>query len=172
MSIKNFLHLSAFAAFVVLAPSQGHAAETLDANLAPSPVDETNKTDLGGRGTAIATLDGDRLTVTGSFSGMPAAAVDAHLQAGDGIGVPGSALFDLTVSKAAAGTLSGAAVLTARQVDMFKSGKFYVQINSAAAGPPFGALWGWLLPPREKIDADQPQQGSWYMPPHGPGLHD
>lgn len=172
MHTRSFLRRSAFTAFIVFASLQARAADIYEANLAPSPVDETNKADLGGRGTARATLEGNKLTISGNFSGMPSAAVDAHIQSGDGIGVPGNPLFDLAVSNAPSGTVSGTVILSSKQVALFKSGKFYVQVNSVSAKPPFGALWGWLLPPHEKVEADSPQLGSWYMPPHGPGLRD
>lgn len=172
MHTRSFLRRSAFAVFIVFASLQARAADIYQADLGPSPVDETNKTDLGGHGTASATLNGNKLTISGNFFSMPSAAVDAHIQSGDGIGVPGDPLFDLAVSDAPSGTVSGTVVLSAKQVTLFKSGKFYVQINSVSAKPPFGALWGWLLPPHEKVGADSPQLGSWYMPPHGPGLHD
>jgi hypothetical protein len=148
------------------------AAETYEANLGPSPLDEATKPNIDGRGAASATLDGSKLTISGSFRGLPSLATDAHLQSGDGIGVPGAPIFDLTISPSTSGNISGSFTLTAKQAALFRAGSFYVQINSQKAGPPYGTLWGWLLPRAQKVDADVPQEGSWFLPPHGPGLHD
>jgi hypothetical protein len=155
------------------AQSAGRNADTVyEANLGPSPLDEASKPNIDGRGAATATLAGDRLTIQGQFGGLPSPASDAHLQAGIGIGVPGNPIFDLTVTPGTSGTVSGGFSLTSKQVSQFKAGNFYVQINTKKAGPPFGTLWGWLLPRQDRVDADAPQQGSWYLPPHGPGLHE
>jgi hypothetical protein len=59
------------------------------------------------------------------------------------MGVRGPAIFDLTVSAATSGTLSGSVDLTAEQIESLKKGRFYVQLSSEKA--PDGNLWGWLL---------------------------
>jgi len=58
-------------------------------------------------------------------------------------GVRGPVMFDLTVTKATSGTLTGTFNLTPEQVEAVKGGRFYIQIHSEQA--PDGNLWGWLL---------------------------
>jgi hypothetical protein len=52
-------------------------------------------------------------------------------------------LFDLTVTKATKGTMSGTVDLTPEQVNLLKNGRLYIQIHNT--NTPEGALWGWLL---------------------------
>jgi hypothetical protein len=54
------------------------------------------------------------------------------------------ALFDLTVTSATGGRLSGVVNLSAQQVTALGKGRFYVQIHSENAAD--GNLWGWLIP--------------------------
>ena len=75
---------------------------------------------------------------------IPAAATVAKLHESKMRGTRGPAIADLTITKAARGTISGNATLTAAQVDSLKAGKLYVQISSDKG--PEGHLWGWLLP--------------------------
>jgi CHRD domain len=58
-------------------------------------------------------------------------------------GVNGPAIGDLTISKAASGTISGSFELTPQQLSSLRKGGLYVQIHSEKA--PDGVLWGWLL---------------------------
>jgi hypothetical protein len=58
---------------------------------------------------------------------------------------PGTALFKLTLMKAAdgkSGTFSGMFDLSAEQVDALKKGKIYLQVHSE--GSPTGHVVGWL----------------------------
>ena len=138
------------------------AAVTYQTNLGPMPLDEANKQNMLGRGDATAILDGNSLTVSGRFAGLPSPASAAHLKEGLAIGVPGTQAIDLSVSPATSGTVSGMLTLTARQIAAFRTGKLYVQIDSQKA--PTGNLWGWLLPQHDDAPADVPQQGPWFLP--------
>jgi hypothetical protein len=138
------------------------AAETYQANLGPMPLDAATNKNMLGRGEATATLDGKTLTLTGHFAGLPSQATKAHLFIGLAIGVPGGEGFDLTVSQADSGTLSGAIPLNAKQAAAFRTGKLYVQIDSQKA--PTGNLWGWLLPQHQDAPPDVPQPGPWFLP--------
>ena len=101
---------------------------------------------VSGKGTASATLSGRSLTITGSFEGLGGPATVARLHEGIARGARGKALTDLTISKAASGTISGAATLTPEQVEALRQGKLYIQIHSDKGLAPDGAnLWGWLL---------------------------
>ena len=138
------------------------AAETYQANLGPMPLDASTGKNMLGRGEATATLEGETLTLNGHFAGLSSPATKAHLCVGFAIGVPGSEGFDLTVSQADNGTLSGAIPLNSKQAAAFRTGKLYVQIDSQKA--PAGNLWGWLLPLHQDAPPDVPQQGPWFLP--------
>jgi hypothetical protein len=119
------------------------AAETFQVRLTMVPIEVATRANITGSGSATAVLDGRKLTVRGSFSGMRGAATIAQIHEGVLTGVRGPALYDLTVAKAAEGTLSGEVQLTAAEVESLRHGRLYIQIHSASA--PDGNLWGWLL---------------------------
>jgi hypothetical protein len=99
-----------------------------------------------GRGTATATITGNRLSINGSFEGLASPATLARLHRGVAKGARGPVLGDLTVSKAASGTLSGAIDLKPEDLADLKLGKLYVQIHSEKGLAPDGSnLWGWVL---------------------------
>jgi hypothetical protein len=110
---------------------------------------------ITGKGAATATLAGNRLTITGTFEGLPAAATVARLHQGIAKGARGKAFADLTITKAASGTITGSVTLTADQVEALKQGKVYLQVHSEKGiAPEQGKvdpnvdnsnLWGWLL---------------------------
>ena len=118
-------------------------AQTFVARLTPVPIDAAMRTTVAGMGTASATLNDRTLTVTGSFEGLRSPATTAQLHQGPAMGVRGPAIFDLTVSKATEGSISGTFKLTPGQVENLLKGKVYIQIHSEKA--PDGNLWGWLL---------------------------
>ena len=108
-----------------------------------------------GKGTATAVLAGNRLTINGSFEGLSAPATAARVHYGIAKGARGKAIADLTVSKAASGTISGAVTLTPEQLEGLKQGRLYIQVHSERGIPPEQGkaqpdvdnsnLWGWLL---------------------------
>jgi hypothetical protein len=138
------------------------AAETYQANLGPMPLDEAVKKNMLGRGEATATLDGSVLIVSGNFAGLPSPATKAHLYVSPVIGAPGGGGFDLNISQADNGTVSGQVNLNASQKTAFRTGRLYVQIDSQKA--PNGNLWGWLLPQHYDAPPGVSQPGPWFMP--------
>ena len=90
-----------------------------------------------------ATLQGNKLTVGGTFEGLRSSATVAHLHRGQR-GIPGPPIFELTVTKAARGSVSGSLDLAPAQIEDLRNGRVYVQIHSESA--PEGNLRGWLLP--------------------------
>jgi hypothetical protein len=121
-------------------------AETFKVRLAPAPALGIQPAAVVGIGSATATLTGRKLAITGSFEKMASAPTAARLGTGQLTGVRGTPIFDLTVSKDAAGTsgkLTGNFDLTAEQVDMLKKGRLYIQVHSE--GAPNGHLLGWIL---------------------------
>jgi hypothetical protein len=101
------------------------------ANEAPSPV-TTNAT-----GTATAMLDGDTLTVTGSFNGLGS---DLHVVSGSSAhvhkgaqGTAGAIVFNLTTTSTDQrnGTFTGTKELSGDEQEDFKNGLYYVNVHTA-----------------------------------------
>jgi hypothetical protein len=96
------------------------------------PVTATSAT-----GTATATLDGDELTVNGTFSGLGSdlqevsgSAAHVHRAA---VGQNGPILFNLTVTAGAdrrTGSYTGTKTLNSDERDAFKAGELYVNVHS------------------------------------------
>jgi len=148
------------------------AADNYQTNLGPMPLDDETKAVIAGRGDVTASFDGGVLTVKGMFHDLPSAATEAHIFMGPATAVPGKSVFDLTLSQATSGTLSGNFKLSGAQAAALRSGKFYIQIDSEKAPPgypwgPKGTLWGWLLPAHDLAGQDVPQQGHWFIPQQG-----
>jgi len=112
--------------------------------LSPVAMDATMRATVAGSGSVSVRLTGSRLVVTGSFEGLLSPATMAQVRRSPVTGVRGPALFDLTVTKAAGGAISGSFDLTPVQIEDLRKGRFYVQLHSEKA--PDGNLWGWLLP--------------------------
>jgi hypothetical protein len=117
--------------------------ETFKARLSPLPADARTRPSLAGSGSASAVLTGTKLAITGSFEGLVSAATTASLHSAMAAGVRGPAIGDLTVSKAASGTVTGSIDLTPEQLTSLHKGGLYIQIHSEKA--PDGVLWGWFL---------------------------
>lgn len=117
--------------------------EKFKTRLHPVPLDAALRSEITGNGSIAAALEGRKLSITGSFEGMRSPATIAQIRESPVTGVPGPAVLDLTVSKAASGSVTGSFELTGEQVEMLRKGRLYVQIHSENA--PDGNLWGWLL---------------------------
>jgi len=122
------------------APAQ--TEQKFKTRLAPVPRDTPMLATVAGIGSAAAVLSGTKLSVTGTFEGLKSPATTARVYQGKAIGVRGPVAFDLTVTPAVSGSISGSSDLTAGQVENLKKGKFYIQIDSEKA--PGGNFWGWL----------------------------
>jgi CHRD domain len=117
--------------------------EKFHTRLAPVSMDASMRANVAGVGSATAVLTGSKLSVTGTFEALRSPATVAHLHQSRVAGVRGPAVFDLTVSHATSGTLSGLFDLSPEQVESVRKGRFYIQIQSEKA--PDGNLWGWLM---------------------------
>jgi hypothetical protein len=145
--------------FSVLLSAAGITAQTGDkysARLGMVPAaNAAQQASVTGKGAATATLAGTRLTVAGTFEGLPAPATAARLHQGIAKGARGKAIADLTITKAASGTISGTVNLTPEQVEALKVGKIYLQVHSERGIPveqgkvqpevDNSNLWGWFL---------------------------
>jgi hypothetical protein len=116
---------------------------TIQFRLSPGPRLVGTRADRSGVGTVTAVLDGSKLMLKGSYSGLLAAPTAAHLAMGSLPGVRGPVIADLTVSPDISGTLSGTVELDSRQMIALHKGGLYVEIDSAKA--PEGDVWGWIL---------------------------
>jgi hypothetical protein len=153
----------AIALLTIVTPASVAAAEKYQIHLSPMPFNDATQPTMTGKGTASATLDGETLTITGTFAGLASAATKAHLSLSAAAGVPGTAIMDLVVSPGVAGKLTGQVKLQPNQVTALKSNKLYVQIDTEKV--PTGTLWGWILPEHEIAGQGVPQKGSWFIPP-------
>ena len=112
------------------------------ARLSPLPVNRQTVQTIRGLGQVRATLDGNRLTVTGTYRGMssPATAAHLHIAAPGRHGPPAQALV---VSASPQGDITGTVELTNQQRDALQAQSLYVQIHSQ--GNPGGELRGWIF---------------------------
>lgn len=124
--------------------------------------DGAMRANVQGDGQVSATLDGNKLTLSGHFTALPSAATSARLYSGPGIGVPGGPILDVQLSGQTDGTLSGNFTLNSKQLAALRQGHIYVQVNSDKA--PEGNLWGWLLPEHPFPGADVPEKGQGFLP--------
>ncbi len=108
----------------------------------PCPFTPATRANVAGSGKFAASLDGPKLTITGTFSQLASPATGAHLRMGLAMGVPGPVIADLSVAHEVAGSLSGTVVLSPQQLLALNHSALYIQIDSAKA--PEGNLWGWL----------------------------
>jgi hypothetical protein len=141
---------------------QALAADGFQTNLGPTPLDGSNRANVLGRGAVLATLDGGKFTLHGAFAGLAAPATDAHLCIGNVMGGTGPIIYDLTVTPAPNGEVSGTVTLTPEQVAALKAGKIYLLLDSQKA--PKGNLWGWFQPAHRTVGPDVPEHGHWYIP--------
>ena len=130
-----------FAALLLAAPAW--AAPTYEAELDPTPFDATNRADvIESIGNVTATLEGNTLTVKGTFSNFTSPATGGSFRIGLAKGVPGDAIGALTVEHARQGAFSGSVKLTSAQLAALKQQALYIRIDSEKA--PEGNVQGWL----------------------------
>jgi hypothetical protein len=122
-------------------------ARTFKARLSPLPSDVATMNAITGAGTVTATLEGNKLTIKGTFERLRTPATLARLHRAYR-GTKGPSFADLTVTSGPSGSISGTLALTPEQVNDLGKSLFYVQLHSEKA--PDGNLWGWLLPIEEK----------------------
>lgn len=143
MTCKRITMLAAALAATLVV---GHAAAqaAFAVRLSTVPVDQRNRPQTTGHGTASASLEGRELRLSGSFEGLQGGATAAHVHVGPATGVRGPVIAEIEVAHATNGSLSGTLELSRAQVEALRSGRLYLQIDSESA--PEGNLWGWLLP--------------------------
>lgn len=138
------------------------ATEKYQAYLSPMPHNDAMHANFTGKGSAVATIDGDRMLLNGTFTGLASAATKAHVCLSMAAGIPGKPILEVTVPAAVEGKVTGTFKLDSGQTIGLKTGKLYIQIDSEKA--PNGNLWGWLLAEHEVVGQDVPQKGPWFLP--------
>ena len=133
-------------ALLVVPPMVWAQTENYRARLSPMPTTPQTVDSITGEGEVLLTLEGNTLTVTGSFAGMSSVATAAHLHYGPPA-QPGPPVHALEVPSATGGDVSAEIELTDEQVEALRANSLYVQIHSE--GNPPGELRGWIFPRAE-----------------------
>ena len=104
------------------------AAERYQVYLSPMPFNDATQPMMQGKGTATATLDGETLSISGSFAGLSGPATKAHLSLSRGPGIPGASIVDLT--------LAGDIVLFEQPAPQMARGCFFaIDLDVESAAP-------------------------------------
>ena len=146
----------------VVTVSAAAAAERYQVYLSAKPFNDAQQPIMTGKGTASATLEGNMLSISGTFTGLSGPATKAHLSTSKGAGIPGVPFVDLAVEGGAAGKVTGQVELDQNQLTALKNGRLYIQIDSEKM--PSGHLWGWLLDEHDIVGQGVPQKGPWFLP--------
>jgi len=139
-----------FLAITLLAPVvlvHAQSGKTFKTRLSWVPMDLSMAATVAGTGSVTAVLNGNKLTVTGSFDGLKSPATLVQLHHGQR-GVRGPAVLDLQATNATTGTITGTVELTPQLLQDLQNNRLYVQLHSERA--PDGNLWGWLMPQETK----------------------
>jgi hypothetical protein len=144
--VRPRLCIRAAAAMLAVCFGPALAADTsFMTELDPVAHTPAERADVMGAGKVKAELAGNRLSVSGTFSGLPSPATAAQLRMGLAMGVPGPVIGDLSATQSTQGSISGSVTLSSAQIAALEKNAIYVQLNSTHA--PNGNLWGWLQSP-------------------------
>ena len=148
MNRRVTLTLAAALLVAAVGGLMAQGADKYTARLSSIPIAGPNdRPNVTGKGSVTATLTGTKLTFSGTFEGLPAAATMVQLHRGIAKGARGPVMTDLTIAKATSGMITGTADLTAADVEALKAGRLYLQVHSEKGLPKEdgATLWGWLL---------------------------
>jgi len=148
------------AMFFAAAPAL--AADNYQTDIGPTPKNGRQGANVQGRGMVLATLDNNKFSLQGKFSGLSSPATQARLHMGNVMGGTGPAIGGLKIAQAQSGEISGTFTLTPAQIAALKVGKLYVILDSQSA--PKGNLWGWFQPAHVTVGPEVPQMDEWYIP--------
>ena len=118
-SRAGFTFASVVALLTVVAAGSLAAAEKYQIHLSPMPFTDAMQPVMTGKGTATATLDGETLTIAGTFTGLASPATKANTPSAtnDQMRISGmfepacvSAVFTIAISPALQAPLSSAAI--------------------------------------------------------------
>jgi len=156
------LRIVSLVAAIHFAAAPAFAADNYQTDIGPTPKNGSQGANVQGRGTVLATLDNNKFSLQGKFSGLSSPATQARLHIGNVMGGIGPAIGDLKIAQAQSGEISGTFTLTPGQIAALKVGKLYVMLDSQSA--PKGNLWGWFQPAHVTVGPDVPQMDYWYIP--------
>jgi len=156
------LRIVSLVAAIQFAAALAFAADNYQTDIGPTPKNGSQGANVQGRGTVLATLDNNKFSLQGKFSGLSSPATQARLHIGNVMGGIGPAIGDLKIAQAQSGEISGTFTLTPGQIAALKVGKLYVMLDSQSA--PKGNLWGWFQPAHVTVGPDVPQMDYWYIP--------
>jgi hypothetical protein len=145
-----------FAGFVLACSfAAAQSPDRFFARLSWVPISLAEQHLVAGQGQATATLSRGRLSIRGSYNGLPASATAARLHRGATTGAQGPVIGDLEVTPSRDGTFSGEIELDRAQRAALLAGHLYIQLYAEPGVPPDNAiLRGWLL------DFDETAAGS------------
>lgn len=118
----------------------------------PAPTIDTSPSASTPMGTATATLDGDKLTIIGTFNGLQSnlqevanTGSSVHIHQG-AQGTTGPVVFSLatTTTDQRNGSFTGTKNLSKEEQQAFKNGLFYVNVHTV--NNPSGEIRGQLIP--------------------------
>lgn len=156
---KTLLRACSVLALLVASGALAQSSSTFGARLDWVPISGAERNDVAGTGFVTATLTRSRLSLTGCFEGLPAAATRASLHQGAITGVRGPAIAELEIEQSPAGTISGRVELSREQRDALLAGHLYVQLHAARGVAPDNAvLWGFLLTGQSTSPCSAPRQ--------------
>jgi hypothetical protein len=118
------------------------AGDSYHTRLSVVPIDVSMQANVAGQGSITATLQGNRLTVSGTAEGLRSPATVAQIHRAPP-GIPGPAILDLTITKSTTPVIGGSVELSPSMVQDLRNGQLYVQLSSERA--PDGNLRGWLM---------------------------
>jgi len=158
----NYVIAAAMTAALVCLGFGTEKSEKYQAYLSPMPHNDAMRANFSGKGSAVVTVEGDAVSLSGAFTGLASAATKRRLCLGQAAGAPGKPILEFPAPHASEGNLTGKFKLDKSQIEQLQKGKLYVQIDSEKA--PDGNLWGWLLAEHEVPGQDVPQKGPWFQP--------
>ena len=130
------------ASLLVLSFGVRAQTETYRVRLSPMPTTPQTVATIIGEGEVILTLNGNTLSVQGSFEGMSSAATAAHVHNGPPA-QPGPVIHTLTISTSSSGEISAVLELSDEQVTALHNNELYIQVHSENNPP--GELRGWIF---------------------------
>ncbi len=139
LSYKTFTFL--VAVFLLISTS-AQAQESYRARLSPMPTTPQTKDTITGEGEVILTLNGNKLSVSGHYSGMSSAASMANIHNGPP-GIPGPLIGQLEVSATSSGEINAQLELSDAMLEALKRNSLYIQIHSETNAQ--GELRGWIF---------------------------
>jgi hypothetical protein len=145
-SMKNNTRTSSLLLVLIVAllniSSLAQSSNSFRARLSPMPVTPQTVNSITGEGEVLLTLNGNTLSIQGSFAGMSSVATMAHIHNGPPA-QPGPVVHKLEVDSVAAGNINGELELTDQQVEALHNDALYIQIHTE--NNPAGELRGWIF---------------------------